>query len=49
MPVPLALSNLEYECRKVGQPIRVVIPTFPASRVATDYREGLGVGAGHWI
>ena len=31
MSAPLAFSNVEYECRKVCQPIRLVMPTFTAA------------------
>jgi hypothetical protein len=31
MSAPLAFRNVEYECRKVCQPIRLVMPTFTAA------------------
>jgi hypothetical protein len=31
MSAPLAFNNVEYECRKVCQPIRLVMPTFAAA------------------
>ena len=31
MSAPLAFSKVEYECRKVCQPIRLVMPTLTAA------------------